>query len=72
MKNIAKRTLNILPIWAVIALIDWISELINEQRSNDGLYFSLGLFIITLVLNYVLYGVLTVWHKIEKEQLNES
>ncbi len=72
MKNIAKRAINLLPIWAAIVLADWLAVLINEQRSNDSLYFSIGIFAITIALNYVFFGVLTLWHKIEKEPSNEN
>jgi uncharacterized membrane protein len=68
MKNIAKRAINLLPIWAVIAFVDGIAVLINEQRANDSLYFAGGIIAITLVLNYVFFGALTLWHKFEKEQ----
>jgi uncharacterized membrane protein len=68
MKNIAKRAINLLPIWAVIAFVDGIAVLINEQRTNDSLYFAGGIIAITLVLNYVFFGALTLWHKFEKEQ----
>lgn len=68
MKNIAKRAINLLPIWAVIALVDGIALLINEQRANDSLYFAGGIIAITLALNYVFFGALTLWHKFEKEQ----
>lgn len=68
MKNIAKRAINLLPIWAVIAFVDGIAVLINEQRANDSLYFAGGIIAITLALNYVFFGALTLWHKFEKEQ----
>ena len=68
MKNIAKRAINLLPIWAVIAFVDGVAVLINEQRASDSLYFAGGIIAITLVLNYVFFGALTLWHKFEKEQ----
>lgn len=68
MKNIVKRAINLLPIWAAIVFVDWVAVLINEQRSSDSLYFSGGIIAITLALNYVFFGALTLWHKFEKEQ----
>ncbi len=66
MKQIAKRTLNLLPIWAVAVFAIWIYDLIQERQSNDGIYYSLGILGITLLFNYVFFGRLTLWHKGER------
>ncbi|WP_019430847.1 hypothetical protein [Limnohabitans sp. Rim47] len=67
MKNILKRALNILPIWAGVVWIDWVFSLINEGTSSDGLLYGVGIVVITLVINYVIFGAITLWHKFEKE-----
>ncbi len=67
MKNIVKRALNILPIWAGIVLIDWAFFLFNEGRSGDGLLYVLVILVTTLVINYVIFGAITLWHKFDKE-----
>ncbi len=66
MKQIAKRALNLLPIWAVAGFAIWIYDLIQERKSNDGIYYSLGILGITLLFNYVFFGRLTLWHKGEQ------
>ncbi|MFN5098088.1 MAG: hypothetical protein ACK5BY_12175 [Limnohabitans sp.] len=67
MKNIVKRALNILPIWAAIVLLDWGFVFISEGRTSDGLFFGIGIVTVTLVINYVIFGAITLWHKFGKE-----
>ena len=65
------RAINLMPIWAVIGFADWIYELLQNKQSNDSLYIALGIIGITLAINYVLYGTLTLWNKIKTAEMKE-
>lgn len=67
MKKVAKRALNLLPIWAIVGFADWIYDLVSEKKSNDSLYLVMGILAVTLAINYVFFGRLTLWHKQDKE-----
>ena len=64
------RTLNLLPIWALIGFGDWIYELAENHQYNSSLYVALGIIGVTLLLNYVFFGKITLWHK--QSQKNEE
>ena len=67
MKKVAMRALNLLPIWAIVVISDWIYGLVSEEKSNDSLYLGLGILAFTLAINYVFFGRLILWHKQDKE-----
>ena len=52
MKKVAKRALNLLPIWAIVGFADWIYDLVSEKKSNDSLYLVMGILAVTLAINY--------------------
>ena len=64
-KNIFKRAINLLPIWAGVGFLSGLYDLIVEQYVSDGFYFCFGILGITLVINYVFFGAMTLWHKVE-------
>lgn len=68
MKQVFKRALNLLPLWAALGFLDWAYVLVTEQRFNDSLYIALGMLSVTLALNYVFFGVLTVWHSMRQRE----
>lgn len=72
MKKVVMRALNLSPIWALVGFADWIYDLISGKQSNDSLYLVLGILAVTLAINYVFFGRLTLWHNQDKEKLESN
>lgn len=67
MKKIFQRFINLISIFSVVIAL----MLMENKGFKDGMTALLVGLVIVLMINYVCLGVITVWHKFEKEETNE-
>lgn len=74
MKKIFMRLINLLTVLAVIIFGVWIYNVIDvlvsgteRYLSYDGFYIAMAILCITLAANYVFFGRLTLWNRMQSE-----